>query len=1064
MAKNWKKSLPALLAIYGLLLPVRIVGQESLPVTIFKGIDQIGQKLIQNRQKQHSKNPSQSSLYKPRTIHSKYFPRCQIHPSKNNFPENVCRNDLPVNNMSLQAKEAENFKKVAIQNISFLDSILLEKHDSRHSTGIQCLKDASKKKLSDIQNVINRLKLESLKIKKGFEEFNQQNSKLLSEMKKINAELRGGRNQIDALNKDFSQEFSPVCRDIISTKTLSQANRQGGLLGIKNNPNFVEKYDLANVAYSNEDIWKQELLNKIKKIKDNIVRYGPIVLEDNKKMGTIAEKSDPALDNSIIVSIGKSYTDFKNEYENINRNIQKKFKHDLPPLDENFSKNILSFSQSSQKYFKKKLIHECVMGEKYDLAMDPKKILNGLKQNNSTTQGTNVINYRNQLLKILNQDSFFEDKLVAIRKLDKAYNGSIVYTYRAPSTGVVSKPPSEIYRSTIEVCNKQIKLDNTFAKKPSQSQGNISDIAQVEKQIQSLNKKAQTFTNDIANDIYQRVANCNGKTLKSGSCNKKTLNTEEGGFCIAHAVSCANAIRSCHKDVSDKINFKINNLKKLGSKWDESVKSFITKQQNYLNTYLFPPVITIMEKIRKHLPGATIEYNADTFIKMPLSKDSQEFGISMLNGGNLDDLQQLPQLIEKNLIAMLKKQKNNLKTEYDKYISDKTQSANKNLAKWKKLKKGCMSLESKIAKKAEKINSERQKSWSENRAAAKDFCVKYDFLRNNPAAGCDLLEELYSDSVRMSGMINPNVNVNLNRFMAYCSEFNNEQGEDANTEYENEADSSLKQLCEENDNKYENIHTPLIDMASATVPEEEKDNVLNYLQSDEPNVGLISGLSSFQRKNLKNIHNLLYLSENDYKINNTILNELVRDDIQSKNAAYEHFNSGDTPPSPPIFEDWKNSDKKLTTKDLFKIRKAAPAEKLEDFFINGMKEQATKILKLLQESKSFKTDTKDICTKHMNHANFQAAKNCVEKDSSNEKCFANELQETAWSRHFTNIESNLSQLIDHSKSLLANELGEQAQGSCIAPLATEPKQQKPSIFDFLYPGDGAPSSPTGIGI
>ena len=1057
MAKNWKKSLPALLAIYGMLSPSKTVGQESLPITILKGIDQIGQQMIRSQRQQQTADPLQSSQYTPRPISSKYFPQCRVHPSKNNFPENTCRKDIPLDNMSLQASEAQNFKEIAIQNISFLDSILVEQRDSRRSTGIQCLKDASKRKLSDIQNVINRLKLESLKIKKGFEEFNQQSSQLLAEMRKVNAELRGGGGKIDELNKDFAQEFSSVCRDIFSTKVLSQANKTGGLLGIKNNPDFMQKYDLANLAYNNEDIWKQELLDKIKKVKDNIVRYGPAVLEDNNKMGTIAEQSDPALDNSIIVAIGKSYADFKNEYENVKRNVQENFNHTLPPLDENFSKNISDFTQSSQKYFSKKLVHECVMGEKYDLAMDPNKIINGLKQNNATTQGTNVINYRNQLLNILNQDSFFEDKLAAIRKLDEAYNGSIVYTYRDPQTGVISRPPSEIYRVTIEACTDQIRTDNTFAKKPAQAQGNISDISQVERQLQSLSKKSRTFTNDMADKIYQRVANCNDKTLKSGSCHQKTLDPQENGFCIAHAASCANAIRNCHKNVSDKINYKINTLKRMGKQWDESVTFFITKQQNYLSTHLFPPVITIMEQIRKHLPGATVEYKADTFIKMPLSKDSQEFGISMLNGGSLNDLQQLPDLIEKNLIAMLKKQKSKLQTEYNKYISDKTKSAKNNLKKWKKLKQDCMSLESKIAKHAEKINKERQKSWSEKRSDAQDFCAKYDLLRANPAAGCELLEELYSDSIRMSGMVNPNVNIHLNRFTAYCSEFNNERTDDADTENENS--SNLKQLCEEYDNNYENIQGPLIDMASATVPEDEEYNVLSYLQSADPNPGLISGLSSPQRRNLKGVHDLLYPSKDAHKIERAMLDELVRDNFQNKSDAYNHFGSED-------FEDWKNSDEKLTINDLFKIRKTAPAEKLENFFVNGMNEQATKILKILQESESFKSNTDNLCIKHMNYAHFQAAKNCAEKDSSSDNCLVNELEETAWSRHFSGIENNLSRLMEHSKSLLAQGLGEQAQGSCIAPLRTEPKQQKPSIFDFLFPedGGGTPSDPRGIGI
>ena len=1048
MAKNWKKLLPSLLAIYGLLFPGKIVGQENLPITILKGIDQVGKQIIQTRKKRRAAAPApQSSLYSIQPISSKYFPQCKVNPSKSNFPENVCRSDLPGN-----AGEAQGFKKMAIKNIAFLEGLLVERHDARHSMGMQCLQDASKRKLSDIQNVINRLKLESIKIKKGFEEFNQQNSKLLSEMRKINGELRGGSGQIDNLNKDFSRDFSPVCRDILTAKILSQAGRKGGLIGIRDNPEFVEKYDLANKAYSNEEIWKKELLEKIKKVKDNIVRYGPAVLEYPKKMSIIAEESDPDLDNSIVIAITKNYTQFKNEYEKINKSMKEKLNHSLPSLDENFSKNISNFAQSSKKYFKKKLVDECVMGKKYDLAMEPQKILNGLKQRNSTTQGTNVINYRNQLLDILNQDSFFGDKLAAIRKLDKKYNGSIIYTYSDPRAGVISRPPSEIYDLTIKTCTRQVVQDNTFGRQPSQS--NISHVDQVDRQLQNLNKKAKTFTTDIANDIYQRVANCNGKTLKSGSCNSKTLGPQEKGFCISHATSCANAIRSCHKEVSDQINTRVNNLKKMGKEWDESVKFFITKQQNYLNTYLFPPVAIIMEQIRKHLPGATTSYNADTFIKMPLSQESREFGITMLNGGSLEELQQLPDLIEKNLIGMLEEQKKKLATEYNNYINDKKKSAGQILTKWKKLKTDCTSVESKIAKNAEKINRARQKDWSEKRAAAQDFCAKYDFVRSNPAAGCDSLEELYSDSIRTSGMVNPNVTIHLNRFMAYCNQFNNESTEGVVEEVE--SSSSLKQLCEEHDNTYENMKEPLMDMALTTVPEDIKSNVSDYLQDNDSNPDLIKELSSLHRRHLKTVRDLLHPSKND--LISQIRDELIRPGLQSKGEAYKNLNLE----GKEYFLKWKDSDEKITLEDLFKIRKEVEHEKLENFFISDMKDQAPKILKSLEEAESFKPDSNDLCVQHMNQAYFEAAKNCAEDSKSN--CLKNELEETSWNKHFTGVEKKLSQLLSHSKAVLADDLGEQAQGSCVAPLGTEPKQKKPSIFDFLFPGGGTPTAPKGIGI
>ena len=874
-------------------------------------------------------------------------------------------------------------------------------------------------------------------------------------MRKINAELKGGTGQIDNLNRDFSQDFSPVCRDIFSTKVLADA-KQTGLLGIKNNSDFIEKYDLANKAYRNEDIWKQDLLSKIKKIKEKIVRYGPAALNDPGKMSTISEESDLSLDKSISIAIKKFSTQFKSEYENIKKQMQKNLKYSLPPLDENFYKNISDFTQSSQKYFKKKLVHECVMGEKYDLTIDSKKILQGLKQSNSTTQGTNVINYRNQLARILGQDSFFEDKIAAIRKLDKKYNGRIVYTYRDPRTGVVSRPPSTIYKSAIKACTQQINLDNTFAKAPSQN--NLSNIKQAARQLKILSEKARTFTNDIANNIYQRVNNCNGRVLKAGSCNDNTLNPKWSGFCIAHATSCANAIRSCHQNLSNKINAKINTLKNMGNRWDESVKNFVKKQQNYLDTTFFPLVSTITEQIRKHLPGATNKYDSDTFIKLPSSEISEEFGIDMLGGGNTEGISQLPDLIEKNLIGMLSEQKQKLGTEYDQYISDKENSIKHDLGRWKELADSCKQLEEMIAKNIEKINRARQKSWNESRKSARDFCAKYDFVRQNPAAGCDSLEELYSNSIRTSGMIDPNVNIHLNRFMGYCSEYNNEQD---SSKDEDEPDSTLKQLCETYDNKYENIKEPLMEMASTTVPEEYKEQVLDYLQAENPNIDSINELSHPQRRHLKNVRSLLYVPDDNHKITPKIVDGLIKTSYRTKKDAYELFNKDG---QNVVFSEWKNDDTPITIDDLFKIRKDAPNDKLKQFFIEDS-DQSKKIINQLQQNfDSFKPNTDDLCTKHMNHSLYQAAKICAEKNSSNPNCLKNELDTTAWSKQFSDVEKKLSKLVSFSDAIVAQELGEQAQGRCVAPLSNQPKRKKPSMFDLLFPDGNAPPTLRGIGL
>ena len=1048
MAKKQKKVALTILTIYGMLFPRPMVGQENLPITIFRGIDQVGKQLIQmNRQNQSRKNP-QTSQYAPKSTSSKYFPQCKINAAKNNFPENVCRSDLATEQR--RAKEAQGFKNIAIQNISFLENLLTEGQESLRPQGIQCLKDASIKKLSDIQNVINRLKLESINIKQGFEEFNEQASNTLAEMRKINAELIGGKPTLDGIKKDFSQEFSPACRDILTAEFLSQGNRTG-LVGIRDNSTFVKKYDLANRAYSNEDIWKQELLSKIKKIKDRINRFGPGAL-DPKTIGTIFDKSDPTMDNSIIIASVKSYQEFKNEYDSVNSKMQQNLGYTLPPLDQNFYQNLSRFSQSSKTYFRKKLVHQCVTGERYDLALDLKKILKGVRQSNATTRGTNVINYRNQLRKILNQDSFFEDKMAAIRKLDKSYGGTIVYRYRDNKTGLTSKPPSEIFKDTIKNCRRQVVQDNTFSRNPSNQGNNVSNIVQADQELKELSKKARTLSHDIAKDIYDRVANCNGKGLKAGSCNEKTLNSDSEGFCIAHAASCANAVRSCHREVSEKITVRTNSIKALATQWDDSVKTFVQKQKNYLNNYLFPPVMQIMEQIRKHLPGATAQYDADTFIKTPLPTNSDEFGITMLGGANLEELQQLPSLIEKNLIGMLEEQKEKLGQEYNRYIDQKQRSIETEKSRWATLRKNCEKLESKISQAAEKMNKAKQEQFSQQRAAAGEFCAKYSLLRQNPAAGCgegeNSVEKLYTDSFAVAGMLDPNVAEGLNHFMEYCAQYNNESTE--GSEDENDPPSTLRQLCQENDH---DLQESISDMAATTVPEDHEDSVREYLKKKDRDPALINKLSRQQQRNLKNLHRTIHPDEDEHNIMQNILEDLVSSNITTRSEAATHLNG---------FKDWKGDNAPLTLEDLSQIAESnKPQEDRKSFFREKDLEEIITMVGFLKDAK-LKSDTNNLCQKHTNFAAYYAAKECKRKDK---KCFERELDETESLEEFSSIERSLSKLRRQSQAISAQGLGEQVYENCLAPIGNEaPRQSKPSMFDLLFPDQGDTDSSRGLGI
>ena len=744
-------------------------------------------------------------------------------------------------------------------------------------------------------------------------------------------------------------------------------------MSIKGEEEFTKRQELANKAYSNEGIWKRELLNKIKKIKDRVRRYGPDAL-DSKKIGTLFDASDPSMNNSIRMASVKSHQQFQQEYDALNEQMEG-LGHRLPRLDQNFYQNISNFSKSSKQYFRKKLVDQCVRGNRYrGLALNWRKILKGLKQSNTTTRGTNVINYRNQLQKIIDQESLFEDKMAAIRKLDKSYGGTIVYRYRDTKAGLVSRPPSEIFKATIRACTRKIVQDN-----PTGQNNSAQNIVQIERRINDLSKKARTFTNDMAKDIYDRVANCDGRTLQAGACHAKgpVMKPEESGFCIAHAASCANAIRSCHKQVNDKILMRTNSIKTLGKQWDDSVKTFVQKQQNYLSNYLFPPVASIMEQIRKHLPSATIQYDAETFIESPLPEKSN-FDISMLAGGETEGLEQLPNRIETNLIGMLEKQKKKLNNAYDEYIQNKKTSIDNELRRWRELRKDCEKIESKLAKNAEKTNQKRQAQFKQARQEAEQFCAKYALLRKNPNAGCEggenSVNTLYTQYFTIQKHIDPNAARELNRFMEHCNQYNNERT--PGTEDDDKPDSLLNQYCEDNDNNYEGVKDKILEMALKTVPEDHHDNARDYLTKPLREPNLIKELASPLRGQLVRVRRLFHPNENDDKIMDHILEDMLSNDIKTREEVIEYFNKEKKPLAKNILS---SPTGQLSLEELSKLSKSANPKIVKSLFNNAdkLKKIQRKLKHLVSMKKDLKTGkTDNLCIKHTNYAIYRAAENC----------------------------------------------------------------------------------------
>ena len=1030
MAKNiskdtkcsWKRTFFVNISIIALLLsPTGLTQDSNFASQVIETAAKLGKQFIENKRKQNVQRRQTLTLatYRPKQIYSKYFPQqCSVGMATDNFPENICRTDLPNDPRNARRiSEAQTYKKIAIENITFYNNLLSKGQESQRPIGLECLEQGKKEELGKVQDIINRLKSESDRVKLLIQQFKTANQAILSEMSKINGELAGRRagGGLNTATKDFSKEFSPACRDILSNRLLSKGP-EIGFLGLQKDQSFSDKYGDALRAHTNINIWQKELLNKIGNIKKQMRQYGPQILGKKELLSLSDNPSATDLNQSITDIVGAKYKTFAIEYEYANKYLKENFNYSLPPADQDFASAMSRFAKGASHYFRKKTVHECVLKGKYKIALDPKKIIAGLKQKNAS-RGTNVRNYQNRLRAILNSDSLIEDKMQALKRLDKDYYGAITYTYKDHRSRKVARIPSQIFEQTINVCRRRVDQDQTFAFNSS-GESDAKKSKKAEQFIKNLAKKGQTMSSDIGNAIYKRVYQCNNVPIKAGACNRKKMNPSEASFCIKHAETCSTAIRRCHKEVTDKISFRKQKMNALGNQWNRSVRDLITRQKEHLKQNIFPMVTKTMEAVKKYMPGATWDYQVNNYIIEPEMAISKKFGIEMLGGGNFKNFNRLPYIIEEKMVKMLTIQKSKLEQEYNQYIANKEQAMQKNLARWEELKNSCNQVETAMLKAADKYNRNALKQHNKRMQEVAGICNRYNLLRQNPAAGCgdgeNSTSQLFTDSLKVSGLINPQVQEHLSKFSSYCNQYNNE------VEAESDYDplSALGQQCRDNDDDYDGIKRDLIEKIVAGAPEDLRDNVRNYFESSEAR--LSSELDSSYRRHIRKAKHALEFAGSNIDLATKLLksNTKTKKEIATALGNPSELSGWDTDTSSPTLEELKKvaslgGNLSEQVKTVFNKDPEHIIKIVEDLVNNDVRSPASE------------ADTKNPCKQHTLLAKFEAAKRCSDDATG---CFEDKLEELLEESQddpqLKRLDKSITSILKQEKGRQADALGE----------------------------------------
>ncbi|MCP4913026.1 MAG: hypothetical protein GY909_07895 [Oligoflexia bacterium] len=818
-------------------------------------MNQVGGAVIQGYQQNLARMQAQQQMggLQPQLFPSKFFPACGMPKAVTDYPANACQ--APANPQDMVGMQTQaQFKQLAYSHENFYENLLAVGQNSRAPQGIECLKANSKQALSQFQSKINALQQLQDKIKKETQVFRDQNKRLLEEMDSEASELYGetGRD-LKANTKKMHDYFSPQCQRVLGNANLTSAPRSGGLLGLRDNTLAPSK-EKANDIKNNEGKLRADLDYQLKEIKKQIEQDGVEAWQFNP--GEIVGRGrNPFL--GMQQTLKSEKDKFDREVSRIRKIVQEEVGYRLPPLDSNFRYNMKSFSRNAKQFFRKKEINECVTMSGSGVGLDVNKVLEGLRQESTNSEGTTVIAYRKSLKNILESDAFIEEKLEAIRRLDAKFGpGVITVRYSDASANQIQETPYGLFRKQVQMCENYISQDNTYSKNNTNQKSIAEKIDRADRYIKKIMGLEKSFSSNLVNSIRDQVENCNGQPMEAGACvagSDKMMNPKSQSFCIAHATTCADQVNNCYQQVEQVVAQKEQKIKTLGANWDRNVTALVARQEQILQS-VKAQVTRDAEFIRRFIPGSEYAFPKDLFVPMPEDKKHPKFGILMKGGGDLKEIENLPKKLEE-LKGMLAQQAKAVEKELNQYIADQEKAVQDNMKRWSKIAKDC----EKAEKGSQKMAADQYKAQQDEYGKAAQFCKKYNMLRENPGAGCGQAKSLAEDVMEASSYVNPNVGPVALQYDKYCKSVNNEGDDSSESPSNDDFVLNFKDACEgAGDNWNEarsDIVGDIVDRFEDDISSSDKDVIEGILAGSKSTSDLSSDFRSSQvyRKYLRKV-------------------------------------------------------------------------------------------------------------------------------------------------------------------------------------------------------------------
>jgi hypothetical protein len=754
-------------------------------------LGQVSNTVMQSKQQEMAMRQQASLLQgsRPQVVPAKFFPQCRIAPAGAKVPLSACK---PSGNPMQSVQNAQTFQTIAQQNIDFYDQLLDEAQNSSTPSGIACLKQAMDGVGSSIQDRINGLERMKEQIAKSNQIFEEQNKKILEDIKRNGNVLlgagRGKKLDVNQETAEFDKLVSPECKDIIvnsGSATMNSQIFQNGLLGIRDGALSGLNVKASNLQ-SNYGAYKKDLDSKVAQIKKDIKDYGVEGFLSQNQNGTSFEKNGEEKFGSLTTAFNDKARRLQTKISSIKGSISSELgglSSDLGSLmnmDQNFQNDFAKFANAAEEQLKKADIGSCVSGAQSGVSLSTDQILAALRYKTTALTGNTLSNYRTALKYILDDtETGHTTKEKRIKDLDAKFGNKVIIVNAGEGSNEQTLSPYQMFQQIVANC------EEVFSQRTDSNNGRSTKdkIKRAKTYMRDLQQIERTFASEISNHILDEVMNCSGRTLKAGECSKDSMTTSSPGFCLAQASTCASQANACYKQINKEVKQRQANMNNLATTYNNNIAALITSQEALLGQ-VKAQVQRDAEFFKSFFPGANYAYPEGLFVKMPQLSEFGGLGVELRGGGDIEVLKNLPGEITK-LQAALKGQweggpgGKGMAKVIDEYISGQATAMTNNKKKWADLRSECQNTEIQSVAAINKANKEAQDAYGEKAAEVGSFCARFDALKGtNPAAGCNDdydVAGLYKDSMKVSAHVNDDAIRLVRRYQEICAQSQNER-------------------------------------------------------------------------------------------------------------------------------------------------------------------------------------------------------------------------------------------------------------------------------------------------